>query len=108
NLPTLGKASPQAKQSAPPTPAAPAAAQKSSPPAESGSDQSFQQNLSVGKLSIKDGVVSIGDASKPAKPRVYKNVNVTVKTFAFTSQLPFTPSADLARDGTLNLDATGA
>ena len=107
NFSTLGNASPQAKQSAPPTPAAPAAAQKSSPPAESGSDQSFQQNLSVGKLSIKDGVVSIGDASKPAKPRVYKNVNVTVKNFAFTSQFPFTLSADLAGGGTLKLDGTG-
>ena len=107
NFSTLGNASPQAKQSAPPTPAAPAAAQKSSPPAESGSDQSFQQNLSVGKLSIKDGVVSIGDSGTSAKPRVYKNVNVTVKNFAFTSQFPFTLSADLAGGGTLKLDGTG-
>jgi len=61
----------------------------------------------VGKLSIKDGVVSIGDASKPAKPRVYKNVNVTVKNFAFTSQFPFTLSADLAGGGTLKLEGTG-
>jgi len=107
NFSTLGNASPQAKQSAPPTPAAPAAAQKSSPPAESGSDQSFQQNLSVGKLSIKDGVVSIGDSGTSAKPRVYKNVNVTVKNFAFTSQFPFTLAADLPGGGTLKLDGTG-
>ena len=107
NFSTLGNASPQAKQSAPPTPAAPAAAQKSSPPAESGSDQSFQQNLSVGKLSIKDGVVSIGDSGTSAKPRVYKNVNVTVKNFAFTSQFPFTLSADLPGGGTLKLEGTG-
>jgi len=104
NFSTLGNASPQAKQPAPPTPAA---AQKSSPPAESGSDQSFQQNLSVVAVSIKKNVVSIGDASKPAKPRVYKNVNVTVKNFAFTSQFPFTLTADLAGGGTLKLDGTG-
>jgi len=108
NFSTLGNASPQAKQPAPPTPAPPAAAQKSSPPAESGSDQSFQQNLSVGKLSIKDGVVSIGDSGTSAKPRVYKNVNVTVKNFAFTSQFPFTLSADLAGGGTLNSTAPAA
>jgi AsmA protein len=107
NFSTLGNASPQAKQPALPTPAPPAAAQKSSPPAESGSDQSFQQNLSVGKLSIKDGVVSIGDSGTSAKPRVYKNVNVTVKNFAFTSQFPFTLSADLPGGGTLKLDGTG-
>ena len=107
NFSTLGNASPQAKQPAPPTPAPPAAAQKSSPPAESGSDQSFQQNLSVGKLSIKDGVVSIGDSGTSAKPRVYKNVNVTVKNFAFTSQFPFTLSADLPGGGTLKLEGTG-
>src|SRR5438445_102372 len=107
NFSTLGNASPQAKQPAPPTPAPPAAAQKSSPPAESGSDQSFQQNLSVGKLSIKDGVVSIGDSGTSAKPRVYKNVNVTVKDFAFTSQFPFTLSADLPGGGTLKLEGTG-
>jgi AsmA protein len=107
NFSTLGNASPQAKQSAPPTSAPPTAAQKSSPPAESGSEQSFQQNLSVGKLSIKDGVVSIGDSDTSAKPRVYKNVNVTVKNFAFTSQFPFTLSADLPGGGTLKLDGTG-
>ena len=107
NFSTLGNASPQAKQPAPSMPAPPAAGQKSSPPAESGSDQSFQQNLSVGKLSIKDGVVSIGDSGTSAKPRVYKNVNVTVKNFAFTSQFPFTLSADLAGGGTLKLEGAG-
>jgi AsmA protein len=108
NFSTLGNASPQAKQPAPPVPSpAPASGNKPSPPAESGSDQSFQQNLSVGKLSIKDGVVSIGDSGTSAKPRLYKNVNVTVKNFAFTSQFPFTLSADLAGGGTLKLEGTG-
>jgi AsmA protein len=108
NFSTLGNASPQAKQPAPPVPSpAPASGNKPSPPAESGSDQSFQQNLSVGKLSIKDGAVSISDSGTSAKPRLYKNVNVTVKNFAFTSQFPFTLSADLAGGGTLKLEGTG-
>jgi AsmA protein len=107
NFSTIGNASPQAKQPSAPASAPPSAAQKSSPPAESGSEQSFQQNLSVGKLSIKDGVVSIGDSGTSTKPRVYKNFNVTVKNFAFTSQFPFTLTADLPGGGTLKLDGTG-
>ncbi len=99
NAATQGNAAPPAKQ-----PAAPATTEKSSPQPESGSDQSFQKNLSVGKLSIKDGVVSIGDTGNAAKARVYKNVNVTVKNFAFTSQFPFTLSADLPGGGTVKLD----
>jgi AsmA protein len=103
NFSTLGNASPQAKQAAAP---APAPAAKSAPQSEAGSDQSFQQNLSVGKLSIKDGIVSIGDAGSSAKARVYKNVNVTIKNFSFTSQSPFTLTADLPAGGTLKLDGT--
>jgi AsmA protein len=109
NFSTLGSASPtkqpsaspQTKQSAPPPPAT-----SEKPPAqpESSSDQSFQQNLSVGKLSIKDGVISITDQGSRAKPRVYKNVEVTVKNFSFASQFPFTLTADLPGGGTVKLD----
>jgi len=72
-------------------------------PAPSGSDQSLQ-SLSVGKLSIKDGLISITDQSSRAKPHVYKNVNLTVKNFSFISQFPFTLSADLPGGGTVSLD----
>jgi len=104
NFSTIGKAAPQKNAAPPKQAAAPASTEKSSSPAESNSDQSFQQNLSVGKLSIKDGVVSIGDTGNASKARVYKNVNVTVKDFAFSSQFPFTLSADLPGGGTIKLD----
>jgi len=104
NFSTIGKAAPQKNAAPPKQAAAPASTEKSSSPAESNSDQSFQQNLSVGKLSIKDGVVSIGDTGNASKARVYKNVNVTVKNFAFSSQFPFTLSADLPGGGTVKLD----
>jgi len=104
NFSTIGKAAPQKNAAPPKQAAAPASTEKSSSPAESNSDQSFQQNLSVGKLSIKDGVVSIGDTGNASKARVYKNVNVTVKNFAFSSQFPFTLSADLPGGGTIKLD----
>jgi len=110
NFSTLGSASPtkqstsspQTKQSLPPPPAT---TEKSPPPQpESSSDQSFQQNLSVAKLSIKDGVISITDQGPHTKPRVYKNVDVTVKNFSFTSQFPFALSGELPGGGTLKLD----
>src|SRR5438874_9628740 len=104
NFSTIGKAAPQTNAAPAKQAAAPASTEKSSSPAESNSDQSFQQNLSVGKLSIKDGVVSIGDTSNASKARVYKNVNVTVRNFAFSSQFPFTLSADLPGGGTVKLD----
>ena len=81
-----GNASQQPKQSAP-----------------SGSDQSLQ-SLSVAKLGIHDGVISITDQSSRAKPHVYKNVDLTVKNFSFTSQFPFTLTADLPGGGNVKLD----
>jgi len=72
-----------------------------------GSEQSIQQNLSVAKLSIKNGQVSIADTNAPAKAHVYKNVNLTVKGFSFSSQFPFTLTADLPGGGNVKLDGTG-
>ena len=37
---------------------------------------------------------------------MYSNVNVSVKDFSFTSQFPFTLTADLPGGGTLKLDGT--
>ena len=68
------------------------------------SQSSFTDNLAVGKLSIEDGQVSIGDTSAPGKTRVYQQVNVTVKNFSFNSQFPFSLAAVLPGNGTLNLD----
>jgi AsmA protein len=81
------------------------AASKPAAPA-SPSDSSFQQNLSVGKLTIKDGRVSIAETKAPAKTHVYDKVNVEVKNFSFASQSPFTLSANLPGGGTLKLDGT--
>ena len=60
--------------------------------------------LSVAKLSIKDGLISVTEQSSRAKPHVYKNVNLTVKNFSFVSQFPFTLSAELPGGGTVSLD----
>ena len=70
------------------------------------SDNSFQQNLSVGKLTIKDGQVSIAETKAPAKAHVYDKVDIEVKDFSFTTQFPFTLTAGLPGGGTLKLDGT--
>ena len=68
-------------------------------------DQSFEKNLSVAKLNIEGGQVSIADNTR-AKPHLYRNVNVDVKNFSFSSQFPFTLTAELPGGGTLKLDGT--
>jgi AsmA protein len=70
------------------------------------SEQSIEQSLSVNKLSVKNGQVSVADTNSRAKAHVYRNVNITVKNFSFGSQFPFTLSADLPGGGTAKLDGT--
>ncbi len=89
-----------------PAPAATIPAGASEPKPSGSSDSSFTNNLAVGKLSIEDGQVSIGDAAAPGKIRVYPQVNVIVKNFSFNSQFPFSLAAVLPGTGTLNLEGT--
>lgn len=97
-----------------PAPAKPAenqpqSAQKSAPSSsgQSQSEQGLEQNLSVGALNIRSGQITVADTNAPSKARVYRNVDVTVKNFSFTSQFPFTLSADLPGGGNAKLDGTG-
>jgi len=111
NFSSLGKnAHPPGAQGASPAPPAkaPEAAKK---PAESPSSgpnggEALEQNLSVAKLSVTGGRVSVADANSSAKPRVYDNVNVTVTNFSMSSNFPFTLTADLPGGGNLKLDGT--
>ena len=79
-----------------------AAAQPQSAPASSSSNP----NLSVAKLNVNDGRLTISRASSSEKPHVYDKVNIEVKNFAFTVSFPFTMSADLPAGGGLKLDGT--
>ncbi len=95
----------EAKKTSPSTPSEPAA-QNPKEASNPKSESSIQQNLSVGKLSIKDGQISIANTNAPAKAHVYKNVNLTVKDFSYTSQFPMTLTADLPGGGNVKLDGT--
>jgi len=61
-------------------------------------------NLSVSKLHVKDGRLSVNRANSSAKAHVYDKVNIAVRDFSLTSQFPFTLSADLPGGGSLKLD----
>jgi len=63
---------------------------------------SSNPDLSVGKLSIANGRITITDP--PAKPHVYDKVEVKVEGFSFTSAFPFSLSADLPGGGSVTLD----
>lgn len=67
---------------------------------------SVSPDLSVGRLLVKDGSVTIDNISNRAKAQVYQNVNLTVQKFSFTSNFPFTLSAGLPGGGTVKLDGT--
>lgn len=70
------------------------------------SKSSGNPDLSVGKLSVKNGRVSIDNISNRDKPQVYQNVNITVQKFSFASKFPLTLSAGLPGGGTVKLDGT--
>jgi AsmA protein len=65
------------------------------------SENASMAGLSVKKLNIRNGRLSVGQA--PAQPRVYENVNIEVKNFSATSKFPFTMSAKLPGNGDLKL-----
>jgi AsmA protein len=63
-------------------------------------------DLSVDKLSVTGGSVSIANISTHAKPQTYQDVNITVRKFSFTSSFPFTLMAGLPGGGSAKLDGT--
>jgi len=68
--------------------------------------QSSNPDLSVGKLSVKNGTVSMDNISDRAKPQVFQNVDISVTGFSLSSKFPFTFSAGLPGGGTAKLDGT--
>jgi AsmA protein len=69
-----------------------------------GSAAGGNPNISVAKLNVKDGRLTISRAGSQEKPRVYDKVNIEVTNFSFASSFPFQMSAELPGGGSLNLD----
>src|SRR3981081_3901455 len=100
NFSSLGTKSAAQAASGQPKPAAPAkTTQPASEPASSGNP-----NLTVAKLNVNDGRLTVSRANSAEKPRVYDKVNIQVKDFSFTSSFPFTVTANLPAGGNLKLE----
>ena len=76
-----------------------ASAKKSPEPAKSGASQA----LSIAKLEIKDGKLTVGKANSTAKPQVYDKLNVEMTNFSSTSQFPFELTINLPGGGSANV-----
>lgn len=97
------KAASAASSTPNPQPAASAPAKSpNSEPATSGS--SMSQNLSVAKLNINNGRLTVSQAGSKEKPRVYDKVNIQLSDFSFTNSFPYDLTARLPGDGTLKID----
>src|SRR5450755_2237295 len=84
-------------QSAQPAPPAQASEKKAS---------GAPANLSVAKLDIVDGTVTVGSMTGKRKPIVYEKLSVTVRDFSSTSKFPVTASVSLPGGGSLKIDGT--
>ncbi len=62
-------------------------------------------NLTVGKLEVKDGQVTMMQAGAKS-PSVYSNVQAETKNISLTSAFPVTLSTDLPGGGTMKLNGT--
>jgi len=60
-------------------------------------------NLSVAKLNVDDGKLTVSQIGEGPK-RAYDKVNITVTNFSFTSSFPFQMTANLPSGGTMKLD----
>jgi AsmA protein len=75
-----------------------------SQPTAASNEPSSTPDLSVKKLEVKDGSLSVNRANSSVKPHVYSDVNISVTDFSPTSQFPYTVTANLPAGGTAKLD----
>ena len=91
-----GSPSTQNSQPASPTP--------SGNPAPATSSSSGNASLSVAKLNVNNGRLTVSRAESAEKPRVYDKVNIELSDFSFTTSFPFKLAARLPGDGSLKIE----
>lgn len=67
---------------------------------------SMLPNLTVRRIDIKSGVVTVGTLPQKEQPRLYTDLNVNVKNFSFTNTFPFSVNGKLPAGGSLALDGS--
>jgi AsmA protein len=63
-------------------------------------------NVSVAKLDLTDGTITLGSTTGKRKPVVYDKLEVSVRNFSFTSAFPVVASARLPGGGSLKIDGS--
>jgi AsmA protein len=72
-------------------------------PASSSSSAGSAAGVSVQKIEIKNGKLTVGQAGSNAKRREYDQMNLTASDLSYTSQFPFTFAAVTPGNGTIKL-----
>jgi len=67
---------------------------------------SSNANISVDKLDVTDGTVTLGSTTGKRKPIVYDKVTVSMRNFSFTSSFPVTASIELPGGGSVKINGT--
>jgi AsmA protein len=107
NFSSLGGNNASAPKPAAPAPgakSAPASGEKASPAGGSSSPSGGNPNLSVAKLNVDDGRLTVTQVGSSEKPHVYDKVNIQIKNFSFHSSFPFSLTAQLPANGSLKIE----
>jgi AsmA protein len=75
-------------------------------PGVSASSPSSNPNVSVAKLRVSNGRLTVSRSGSKEKPRVYDKVDIEVSNFSLTNSFPFKMTASLPAGGNLKLDGT--
>ncbi|HKV81722.1 MAG TPA: AsmA family protein [Candidatus Sulfotelmatobacter sp.] len=102
NFSSLGGKNP----SAPAHPTEKAAPKTSSQPPPQEGAGGGNPNLSVAKLNVNNGKLTVAQAASAEPQRVYDKVNIEVQNFSFNSSFPFTMSANTPSGGAMKLSGT--
>jgi AsmA protein len=74
--------------------------------AQKSSSGTSSNSISVDKLDVTDGTVTLGSTTGKRKPIVYDKVKITMRNFSFTSSFPVTASIELPGGGSLKIDGS--
>ena len=73
-------------------------------PAKAPAKPGANPSVSIAKLEVKNGTISLANTASSAKPQVYQNVNISVNDFSFASAFPFSLSTSLPGGGEAKMD----
>ena len=103
NFSSLGGSNPSAPKQSTPAPTKTSAPQPAKSSPEKNADGGSNPNLSVAKLNVEDGKLTVSTANSTEPVRVYDKVNVEVTNFSFTSSFPFEVTSNLPSGGSMKL-----